>query len=351
MVRPVAATGDHNRTSASQYEPVGALTVTALVFALDDAAVFGAAVASAAGFPVGRQEVRTFEDGEHKARPLESVRGRDIFVVESLHGGPALSGDEKLVRLLFFIGALKDAGAGRVTVVAPYLAFLRKDQRTKARDPVTTRYLAELFEAMGTDVVVTLEAHNPAAFENAFRCRTEHLNARRLLASHVAGLVGGGAVAVVSPDPGGLKRAELFRECLETILGRPVAKGLCDKHRSSGVVTGNLFAGDVADREVIVADDMIATGGTLVRAAALCRKHGARRVHAIATHGLFIGGGEALFEGGALDTVTVTNSVPTFRLAETVRSQVAVIDVAAFLGEAIHRMHTGESVVDLLATE
>jgi ribose-phosphate pyrophosphokinase len=92
-------------------------------------------------------------------------------VTQSLHGGPALSANDKLCRLLFFIGALKDAGAASVTAVVPYLCYARKDRRTKPNDPVTTRYVAGLFESVGTDAIMTLEVHNPAAFENAFRCR------------------------------------------------------------------------------------------------------------------------------------------------------------------------------------
>ena len=96
----------------------------------------------------------------------------DVYVVQSLHGGPSESANDKLCRLLFFIGALKDAGAARVTAVVPYLCYARKDRRTKPHDPVITRYVAGLFEAVGADRVVTLDVHNPVAFENAFRCRT-----------------------------------------------------------------------------------------------------------------------------------------------------------------------------------
>ncbi|HEX2679009.1 MAG TPA: ribose-phosphate pyrophosphokinase-like domain-containing protein, partial [Polyangiales bacterium] len=107
--------------------------------------------------PPARLEERDFEDGEHKLRPLESVRGRDVYVVESLAADAARSVDDKLVRVLFLLGALRDAGARRVTVVAPYLCYARKDMRTKPRDPVTIRYLAQLFEAAGAQRIVTLD--------------------------------------------------------------------------------------------------------------------------------------------------------------------------------------------------
>ncbi|HLN50148.1 MAG TPA: ribose-phosphate pyrophosphokinase-like domain-containing protein, partial [Steroidobacteraceae bacterium] len=139
------------------------------LFALEASGDLGRAIAHALGRPLAAHEEREFEDGEHKTRPLDPVGGADVYVVHSLYGGQAQSGNDKLCRLLFFIGALKDAGAARVTAVVPYLCYARKDRRTKPNDPVTTQYVARMFEAVGADAIVTLEVHNPAAFENAFR--------------------------------------------------------------------------------------------------------------------------------------------------------------------------------------
>jgi ribose-phosphate pyrophosphokinase len=125
----------------------------------------------------------------------------------------------------FSIGALKDAGAARVTAVVPYLCYARKDRRTKPNDPVIPPYVASLFTAVGTDAIVTGDVHNPAAFENAFHCRTVALTAAPLFAGYVKAL-NDERLCVVSPDPGGVKRAELFREALETTLGRPSARDL-----------------------------------------------------------------------------------------------------------------------------
>lgn len=142
-----------------------------LLFALQSTRELGDRVAAALGVPLSPHEERGFEDGEHKVRPLVSVRGHDVFVLQSLYGDADQSPNDKLCRLLFFTGALKDAGAARVTVVAPYLCYSRKERKTKSRDPVTTRYVASLFEAVETDCVVTLDVHNVAAFQNAFHCR------------------------------------------------------------------------------------------------------------------------------------------------------------------------------------
>ena len=129
---------------------------------------------------------------------------------------------------------------------------------------------------------MTVTAHDFAAFQNAFRCRTEHLDTYALFAHALAPRLFGRRVAVVSPDPGGEKRVELFRRTLDRALSASVAKGLVDKSRSLGKVTGDLFAGDVDGRTAIVLDDMISTGGTMVRAASACRAHGAAEVIALA---------------------------------------------------------------------
>src|SRR5208337_580801 len=220
------------------------------LFALQATAELGEAVALALGQPLAKHEERQFEDGEHKTRPLDPVGGTDVYVVQSLQGGPSESANDKLCRLLFFIGALKDAGAARVTALVPYLCYARKDRRTKPNDPVITRYVASLFEAAGTDAIVTLDVHNPAAFENAFRCETVALTAAPLFTAYGRAL-NEERLCVVSPDPGGVKRAELFREALEAATGRPAGKGFADKHRSAGIVSGDLFVGDVAGATVL----------------------------------------------------------------------------------------------------
>jgi ribose-phosphate pyrophosphokinase len=318
------------------------------LFALHATAKLGSAVAAALDRPLAAHEEREFEDGEHKARPLEAVRGADVFVLQSLHGGAEQSANDKLCRLLFFIGALKDSGAARVTAVAPYLCYSRKDRRTKPNDPVTTRYLASLFEAVGTDAIVTLDVHNPAAFENAFRRPTIALTAAPLFVDYVKAQADQ-ALCVVSPDPGGTKRADLFREALEAALGRPLGKAFVDKRRSAGVVSGELFVGEVGGATALIIDDLISTGGTLVRAARAARKAGAKGVLALVTHGLFMPGAEAALTDPAIDRIAVTDSVPAFRLnAEAARAKIDTLAVAPLLAEAIRRLHGGETLSDLL---
>jgi len=318
------------------------------LFALGATADLGAAVAAALGRPLAAHEEREFEDGEHKARPLDPVQGADVFVIQSLHGGPIASANDKLIRLLFFIGALKDAGAARVTAVAPYLCYARKDRRTKPHDPVATRYVAGLFEAVGADAVVTLEVHNPAAFENAFRRRTVALTATPLFVDHLAGEPDG-RLCVVSPDAGGSKRAEMLRQALEAARGQPVANAFAEKHRSAGVVSGELFVGDVGDATAIIVDDLISTGTTLLRTARAARQAGARRVIALVAHGLFIAGAEPVIADPAIDRVVVTDTVPPFRIAPgRARDKIVVLPSAPLLAEAIRRLHENRPLTDLM---
>jgi ribose-phosphate pyrophosphokinase len=310
---------------------------------------FGQAVSRVLGVPPDPLEERDFEDGEHKSRPLVSVRDRDVFVVQSLFGDPERSVNDKLCRLLFFLGALRDGAAGRITAVVPYLCYARKDQKTKSRDPVITRYVAALFEAVGTDRVVTLDVHNPAAFQNAFRCGTDHLEARPLLIRHLLPELAGREVAVVSPDVGGVKRAERFREALAGRLDATVSSAFMDKRRSEGVVTGNVLVGDVEGRVALLVDDLIGTGTTMARAARACVGAGATEVLALATHGLFLEGAREVVEDPALSRVLVTNTVPPFRLdPELVRRKVEVVDAAPLVAEAIRRINEGGSLVELL---
>ena len=316
------------------------------LFALNATAALGSAVAAELSLPLAAHEEREFEDGEHKTRPLEAVRGAHVFVMQSLHGKVNQSVNDKLCRLLFFIGAIKDAGAARVTALVPYLCYARKDRRTKASDPVTTRYIAGMFEAVGTDDVVAVDVHNPAAFENAFRCPTVALTAAPLFVEYVRSL-GDERLCVVSPDPGGTKRADIFHEALQAELGRPVGKALADKRRSEGVVSGDLFVGEVEGTTALVIDDLISTGGTLLRAARAARHAGAKRVVALVTHGLFMPGAETVL----LDPQSIGSSLPIrihLSLGEAARAKVDVLSVAPLLAECIRRLHAGDTLNDLL---
>lgn len=313
------------------------------LFALAASRALGEAIARHCGVPLCDHEEKSFEDGEHKSRPLVDVRGTDAFVVQSLYGDDKESVHDKFCRLLFFVAALKDAGA-RVTAVAPYLCYARKDRRSNERDGVTSRYVAQLLEAAGIDCVVTMDVHNPAAFDNAFRCSTLHLQARDLFAAHFAAQDRQEAFVVVSPDSGGMKRAEEFRRTFAGRLGRPVAGALMEKHRQDDVVSGAAFIGDVDGKIAVIVDDLISTGTTLSRAANACVERGAKDVYAVVTHGLFTGDADRVLGDSPITKLCVTNTVPPFRLSKGVlKRKVEVLDATALFADAIVRLHAGPS--------
>lgn len=319
------------------------------IFALNASRPFGEKVAAALGEPLADHEEREFEDGEHKARPLVSVRGSDVYVIQSLHGGPEQSVNDKLCRLLFFLGAVREHGAARVTAVVPYLSYARKDRRTKPRDPVTTRYMAQLLEAMEVDAVMTLEVHNIVAFQNAFRCASHHLDTRRLFGRHVRQRLGDGPLVVASPDPGGVKRAQLFLETIESLTGRRAGFAFMEKRRSAGSVTGTMLMGDVDGATVLVVDDLISTGGTMLRAAEACLDKGAKSILALAAHGLFTGNAETVITDPRIDRFVVTDTVPPFRLSGPAAAErLDIVSAAPLFAEAVRRCHENGSLVELL---
>jgi ribose-phosphate pyrophosphokinase len=309
-----------------------------LLYALDSAQPLFEEVARCLQQSIAQHEERVFEDGECKLRPLTDPGGHDVYVMQSLHGEPGLSAHDRLWRLWTFAATLRDHGAARVTAVIPYLAYARKDRRTKPFDPLSLRHLAQLFEAAGVQRLIALEVHDAAAFENAFRCPIVHVRASCVfdaLFNDLSGSVGSLAVeqpqvapvqtdfamapgaacwVVASPDPGGVKRAQLWRESLQTRLGHELGFAMLDKRRSAGVVsTDDLVAGDVKGAQVLLYDDLISSGGTMRRAAQALRTHGADRVVAVAAHGLFAQHAQDLLAEPALDAVVVSDSVPSMR--------------------------------------
>jgi len=280
------------------------------LFGLNQTSGFAQRLAQHLDVGLAPHEEREFADGEFKSRPLDSVSGEHVVVCQSLAADARMSSADKLVRLLVFCGALKDAAARRVTALVPYLAYWRKDRRTQLRDPVTTSYLARLIEAVGIDTVVTIDAHNIATFDNAFRCRKEHFEAAAAFAEHFVPVVTAASrVVVLSPDAGGEQRARVFASLLANRAERAVELAFVEKHRSGGKVSGELFAGDVRDALVVIYDDMISTGGTVARAAKAAADRGARVVHCAATHGLFSGDAIATLNATSLASLAIMDTV------------------------------------------
>ncbi len=266
------------------------------LYALRESARFAAGIADRLGVELEPIETRAFHDGERKIRPLSDPAGADAYVVQSLHGGLEHRAHERICSLLFFMATLRDHGARRVTAVTPFLAYARKDRRTKPFDPLTLRYLAELMETAGADRVLALEPHDRAAFENAFRVPTRIVALGDVLATAedsalARWLAGpGGPLVVASPDPGGVKRAQLLRESLEARLGAAIGSALVEKRRSGGALAFGASAGGVEGARVLIADDLIESGATLAEAARRFDDAGAAEIRALAAHGLFKSG-------------------------------------------------------------
>lgn len=327
------------------------MTNDLLLFAPQATLALGRAIASHMDTALSPSEEREFDGGEHKMRPLCDVRGRRVAVIQSLRGDGAGSANDRLMRLLLFIAALKDAGASVVTACVPYLSYARKDRRTQRHDPVSTRYVGSLFEAVGTDRVIVLEVHNEAAFDNAFRCETVRLEAAAVLADTLVERIGSRPCVVASPDLGGAKRAQHFRSILEQRLEREVGFAFMEKMRSGGIVSGETWVGDVTAKDVVIYDDLIASGGTIVRAAAAAMRAGASRTHALAAHAAFSTGALQLFGSDGPDTVTVTDSVQLdAQYAALVPQQLTVCSIAPLFARSLERLERGESLDDLSRT-
>jgi ribose-phosphate pyrophosphokinase len=204
---------------------------------------------------------------------------------------------------------------------------------------VTTRYVATLIEAVGIDRVVTLEIHNEAAFDNAFRCHTVRLDAADVFAAEIAKDVADQPVTVMSPDIGGVKRAQRLRECLTRSLARDVDLALMEKRRASGVVSGETVVGDLMGRAVVIYDDMIASGSTILRACQAARRANAKAVYVAAAHAAFLPTATHLFETRVADRILVTDSVelaPQF--VPWLGSGLRVCSVAPLLARTIQEL-------------
>jgi ribose-phosphate pyrophosphokinase len=320
--------------------------------ALSESREFAACVAGEASLPLAALEERSIDGGEFKLRPLESVRGRTVFVVQSLAGNAPASVSDRFVRLLFLLNGLRDAGAERLIALIPYLAYARKDRRTQLRDPVNTRYVAQLLEASGIDRLIALDVHNPAALDNAFRIPVDHLSALPMFADYFARHFADLPLVVASPDVGGIKRVQVFRELLEARLGREVELAFIEKRRAAGVVSGGTLVGlPPGQPTVIVLDDLCATGGTLIRAAQVCRGAGAAAVHVAVTHLPLEPGVQALLANEAIASIVATDSVGNalqHPAPSPAHGKLVTLSVCPLFGLAVQRLLAGKALAPLL---
>lgn len=309
------------------------------LFGLEFSAALASDIAAAAGLELHQCEERAFEGGEYKTRPLTDVRDCDVFVIASLNGDSLGSANDKLCRLLFFVGALKDAGAATVTACVPFLCYSRKDRKTHANDPVTTRYVAAVFEAVGLDRMIVVDVHNEAAFDNAFRCETVRIEGADIFSNVLRESVDPQRCVVASPDIGGIKRAQRLHDTLTAVFAHDIGFAFMEKRRIGGDVMGDVFVGDVRDRDVVIYDDMIVSGTTIARAARAAREAGARKIVVAATHAAFTDDAAQLFAQGGPDLVLVSDSIALDdTLVAAYGPALKICSSAGVIGEAIRNM-------------
>ena len=295
-----------------------------------------AAIGARLGVEPCRRSVERFDDGELHVELLESVRGDDVYLIQST-SAPV---DEHLVEILFLADACRRAGAARVTAVIPYFGYARQDRRAAGREAVGARVAAGLLESAGLARVVAVDLHAPE-IEGFFRIPVEHLSAAGLLARQLEPVADGGGV-IVAPDLGAVKLAERYQSWLHL----PVVA--VHKTRISGSeVSLRAIIGDVRGRVPIIVDDMITTGGTVEAAVRGLLEAGCvPAVSVSATHGVFAGPAVSRLQGLPLRQLVTTNSVES---PVSPRAVTAVVDLAPILSDAITRLHGDRSLEGLLA--
>lgn len=285
------------------------------------------------GVPLGNAEVEHFSDGEIKVIINENVRGSDAFVIQST----CYPVNDNLMELLILIDALKRASADRITAVIPYYGYARQDRKTRGREPITAKLVANLLTTAGVNRVLTIDLHS-GQIQGFFDIPVDHLTAIRILSKYL-GTKELSDCVVVSPDAGSIPRARDMAEQLNL----PVA--FVDKRRPEpNMVEVMNVVGKVAGHHAIILDDMIDTGGSLLQAATALRRLGAKSVLACATHAVFSGKARQNMESAGFAELVVTNTIP---IDEALRPLVKVLSVAPILGDAIIRIHEGHSVSEM----
>ena len=301
---------------------------------------FAEQIARALGLPLGDMQVKTFSDGEIALSIIESVRGSDVFVVQST----CQPVNNNLMELLISIDGFKRASAGRITAVMPYFGYARQDRKAKARDPISAKLVADLLTTAGADRVLTMDLH-AAQIQGFFNIPVDHLLGVPILANHYADKFKNtphDEIVVVSPDLGSVTRARKFAERVDASLA------IIDKRRPTANVSEVMnIIGDVRDKTCILVDDMVDTAGTLCNGAnALVTKGGAKEVFACATHGVLSGPALDRIEESVLKEVVFLDTIP--QRHNTASGKLKELSVASVFAEAINRIYSDRSVSPLL---
>jgi len=278
--------------------------------------------------------VTAFPDGETFVKINENIRGEDVFIIQP--SGPPTN--HNLMELLIMVDAVKRASAGRITAVMPFFGYARQDRKDQPRVPITAKLVANLISAAGVDRVLTMDLH-AAQIQGFFDIPVDHLHAKPAMVETVREILGDSIanLVVVSPDVGGVKLARGMADALG------VEFAIVAKHRVSATkVEAMNVVGDVEGKDVLLMDDMTETAGTLCAAADILASNGAKRIFAGVSHAVLGDLARERFAKSAIEQVITTNSVP-----QAYGDKVKAVSIADLMGEAIRRIHNGESVTSL----
>lgn len=307
------------------------------IFTANSNPAFAKAMADQLGLELGKSEVGTFSDGEIFVNIGETVRGSDVFVVQSTCN-PV---NNNIMELLIMIDAFKRASAGRITAVMPYFGYARQDRKAKARDPISAKLVADLIASAGADRVLTMDLHAPQ-IQGFFNVPVDHLVGAPILSKYYKNKFKGleGETVVVSPDLGSVTRARNFAQKIDV----PIA--IIDKRRPKANVSEVMnIIGDIKDKNVILVDDMIDTAGTITNGANALVERGAKKVYACCTHGVLSGPALERIEASAISELVMLDTVP---LTEDKKlDKIKVLTAAPVFGEAIRRIYEDVSVSTL----
>ena len=289
------------------------------------------AICAKLGLPLGSSETKTFSDGESSVSIYETVRGSDVFVVQST----CKPVNDNLMELLVMIDALRRASAGRITAVIPYFGYARQDRKTKPRDPISAKLVANLITRAGADRVLTMDLH-ANQIQGFFDVPVDALYASGIFVPYIKSL-NIEDLSIAAPDMGGAKRANTYAKHLSA----PII--ISHKERAKANVVGKMTAiGDVKGRNVIIVDDMIDTAGTICMAADMLMEKGAKSVRAAITHPILSGQAYEKINASALQEVIVTDTIPLN--PEKDLSKFKVMTVADIFANVIERVHNYKEI-------
>ena len=294
-------------------------------------------IADILGVPLGKAKVSTFSDGEISVDIGETVRGADVFLVQST-SSPV---NNNLMELLIMIDAFKRASAGRITVVMPYYGYARQDRKAKSRDPITAKLVADLLTATGAHRVLTMDLH-AAQIQGYFNIPVDHLLGSSILAQYFVdkGFDEDEDVVVVSPDLGSVTRARKFADKLHA----PIA--IIDKRRPKANVSEIMnIIGDIDGKKCILIDDMIDTAGTIANAANALKDLGAKNVYACCTHGVLSGPAFERINNSAIEELVMLNTIKLPEKDDLIKFK--SLSVAPLFAEAIKRIYDDEPISKL----